>query len=133
MNLITEFLSTSSLSGARLGIDGLLAIPLFGLGLFAIISFLSRIEYSPPTQGILGVIILSYLASIFGAMVAHPYSALFAASFACGLASFLTSGPFLDFRLPHRLAIALGAPVIFIASEILSKWGEQLLLDNILK
>ncbi len=59
-------LAVSSLSGARMGIDGLVLICLFSLGLLGAIIFLSRHEYSPEGDGIFGGVMLAYISALIG-------------------------------------------------------------------
>jgi len=116
MIALSSALGMSSLRGARLGIDGLVFLILFSISVYSVVYFLSRHEYDPPFIGIFGVIIASIAGASIGGMIGHQLSPLISAVFVCGLFTLMSSGPFLDFRLPHRCILSLVTPLLYFTS-----------------
>ncbi len=126
-------LAISSLSAARLGIDGLVQIAVFAIGMVAAIGFVGRHEYSPSGYAIFGVIAVSLISAGIGGAVGQGLSSLVGGVVFCGAASLLTSGPFLDFRTPHRLVLGAVSPFLLILSIVVGQSVESFVLENALK
>jgi hypothetical protein len=128
-----EILAISSLSGARMGIDGIVLIVLFGIGLALTIGFVGRHEYSPSIYGVFGVIAISLISAGIGGAIGQGGSSLAFGLIFCGVASLLTSGPLLDFRFPHRVALGCAAPIFLFLSGIAGTGIQYFILENALK
>jgi hypothetical protein len=130
-----DLLAISLLSG-RDGIAFMALVALFSIGLTLLISFLDRHEYCPSGYGVFGVIAISFLSAIIGSAIGSLEGEIVRSAFTfvfCGTAAFLTSGPFLEFRLPHRLTLAISAPLIFISSAKLGVIIQEFVIENALK
>ena len=96
-----ELVAVSSLSAARMGIDGLVVMVLYFGGGWGVILALSRHEYSPRAGGIFGVLAATSIGALVGSL-----SGTVVMMISAGLAASLTSGPFLGFRLRHRVILS---------------------------
>ena len=103
--LINEILAISSLSGARLGISGVVQIVVFGVGMATTIGVVGRHEYNPSGYAVMGIIVISLLSAWMGSAVGQGTASVVWALIFCGAASFLCSGPFLEFRTMHRAIV----------------------------
>ncbi len=128
-----ELLAISSLSGARLGIDGLVRLAFYSIGVASLIAYLGRHEYDPSGYAIFGVIAISLISAGIGSAMGDGAMRIAMIFVFCGAACLLTAGPFLEFRVPHRLALALSAPVIYFLSAISGSLIQDLVIENALK
>lgn len=130
-----DLLAISSLSG-RDGIAFVALMVLFGTGLTLLIRFLDRHEYCPSGYGVFGVIAISFYSAIIGSAIGSLNGEIVRSAFTfvfCGTAAFLTSGPFLKFRLPHRLILAISTPLIYLSSAKLGFMIQEFVIENALK
>lgn len=128
-----ELLAITSLSGARMGIDGLVLLAFYSIGVASLITYLGRHEYDLSGSGIFCVIAISLFSAGIGGAIGDGSMRIAMIFLFCGAAALLTSGPFLEFRVPHRLALALSAPVIYFLSSILGSLIRNLVIENALK
>ena len=122
----------SSVTGARIGILGIILLALYSIGIVSMIAFLSRHEYDPSTEGIFGVIAISLLSAGIGSSFGHDILGVVITSAFCGLSCILTSGFFLGFRLPHQLILAVSSPIILYGSALCGGFVEQVIINKIL-
>lgn len=131
-----ETLAISSLSGARTGVNGVVTIAFFGIGMVLIINLIGRREYRPEGFEMYGTIAISFISYIIGSYIGYgtgkQLSPLVYAIIFCAIASFYTSGKLLGFRLPHRTILGFTTPVIFILSSMAGKAIHLYLSENIL-
>jgi hypothetical protein len=112
---------------------GIESIVLFCIGLALTIGVIGRHEYCPSGYAIFGVNAISLMsAGIRGAIGEGESSLAFGLIF-CGAASLLSSGPFLEFRFPHRVALGCAAPILLFLFEIAGRGMPNFIVENALK
>ena len=117
---------------SRVGIDGLVLFLLFSGCVYGAIVFLSRHEPSPPKACVVGVIATALFSTLIGAAVGQDVSMLGFALLFCGVGTFISSGPFLEFWFVQRFSLAVMTPVFYLLAEKGGDLAKRLILETIL-
>ena len=115
-----------------MGIDGLVMLLLFSGCVYGAIAFLSRHEPSPPKGGVVGVIAASLFSILIGALLGQDISMLGFALLFCGVGTFISSGPFLEFWFAQRLSLAVMTPIFYLLAEKGGGVAKRLILESML-
>ncbi len=132
MNAPTITFGISSLTGARIGIHGIVEFVFFVGCSSILILFLSARSTDSNIAGGVGVILICFMSLVFGSNLEEGIKGFGTAYLFGAVAIFLTAGPFLGFRISQQIILVSVLPGIFILSSYLGAKVEDFVLEAIL-